>query len=103
MKTILAIAWLWVIAFVCIFLRRIDYRSVPELDGSGYYRRACEVAGAEYVGIQEVEGGDNLVLFNSRKTGSTLAVKEKNFTTVAVENRLDAHEYEWEEHAKLNV
>jgi hypothetical protein len=90
MKVIVAIGWLWAIAFICGFMR-ICKKPVPKLEGSDYYRRACDVAGAKYVGIQEVEGGDDLVLFNSPKTGSTLAVKEKDFTVVAVENRLEAH------------
>jgi len=70
-------------------------RESQTVDVGDYYRRAVEVAGGQYVGVQEVEGMDSLVLFNSPKTGSTLAVKESNFTSVAVQNRIEQHESEW--------
>ncbi len=60
-----------------------------------YYRRAVEFAGGEYVGIQKCYGMSDLVLFNSRKTGSTLAVKKTKFTAIAVQNILEQHEAEW--------
>jgi hypothetical protein len=75
------------------------YRCYFHSERETYYRCVVEVAGGQYVGIQEgvSEGvkNDGLVLFNSPKTGSTLAVKEKDFTAVVVENRLKHHEHKW--------
>jgi hypothetical protein len=108
MKAIPFVIYLFIIAGVCKFLE-ICKKPTPSAcddacakvksDLEAYYRRAVEVAGGIYVGIQEGESdgekSDGLVLFNSPKTGSTLAVKEENFTAVAVQNRLDRHEQEW--------
>jgi hypothetical protein len=65
-----------------------------------YLKEQVEDAKAEYVGIQECEGvGYDLVLFNSPKTGSTLAVKS-NVDDVrdAVAKRLAAHDRDWKKH-----
>lgn len=96
MNTVLGVAavvYLFGVAAVCKFMD-ICKKPTPKPDLNAYYRRAVEVAGGQYVGIQE-GGTFNLVLFNSPKTGSTLAVKEKDFTAVAVQNRLEQHEQEW--------
>jgi hypothetical protein len=105
MKTLLqksgsiAVVYLFGVALVCKILDHCG-RKTPKPVGTraeleAYYRRGVEVAGGQYVGIQECEGLDSLILFNSPKTGSTLAVKESNFTSVAVQNRIEQHESEW--------
>ena len=81
-------------------MMRISGRSTPTPDipyycvREDYYRRACVVAGCRYVGIQE-GGMFNLVLFNSPRTGSTLALKEDEFSATAVRERIKTHEAKW--------
>ncbi len=62
-----------------------------------YLRRQVEQGGGEYVGIQEYEGARyDLVLFNSPRTGSTLAVKSNiDNLAGAVRRRMDASNKEW--------
>lgn len=51
--------------------------------------RACvEEGGGVWVGIQEHERHTPLVLFNSRKTGSTLALKTTEITPELVRNKI---------------
>jgi hypothetical protein len=98
-----ALEYIGAIVIVCCFLR-ICKKPAPKptpvrLDtawpNTSYYEWACAIAGGKYVGIQEVEGGDNLVLFNSLKTGSTLAVKEKDFYTATAYDRCRQHDLQW--------
>jgi hypothetical protein len=95
----IAVVYLFGVALVCKILDHCGSKTPKPVDTraelEAYYRRGVEVAGGVYVGIQEIEGESGLVLFNHPKTGSTLAVSEKNFTAVAVENRLGQHEVEW--------
>ena len=94
----IAVVYLFGVALVCKILDHCGRKTPKPVDTraelEAYYRRGVEVAGGEYVGIQE-GGTFNLVLFSSLKTGSTLAVKEKDFTAVAVQNRIKQHEAEW--------
>jgi hypothetical protein len=69
---------------------------------SKHFRKLVEDGGGQYVGIQEVEGGDDLVLFTSLKTGSTLAVKAGACSAESVAVRLAQHEDKWS-HATINV
>jgi hypothetical protein len=85
--------FLFVVLLARLLKRTHETQSFSDI--GEYYRRAVEAAGGEYVGIQECEGRESLILFNSPKTGSTLAVKESNFTSVAVQNRIEQHEAEW--------
>jgi hypothetical protein len=50
-----------------------------------YFRRFVEDGGGQWVGIQECEGRDyDLILFNSPKTGSTLALRTTEVTAQRV-------------------
>lgn len=61
-----------------------------------YFRKLVEEGGGQWVGTQECEGLPyDLILFNSRKTGSTLAVKTTAMSATAVRERLHDHESEW--------
>ncbi len=69
-------------------------KSLDEVEAD-YFKRIVKNGGGQYVGIQECEGHDDLVLFNSPKTGSTLAVKAGACTSDAVATRLALHEDKW--------
>jgi hypothetical protein len=111
MIAMIAVLYLWVLASVCgilaVFKKRTEHvNPTPAYTKSddAYFRRAVEVAGGVYVGIQECGDAptvNDLVLFNSPKTGSTLALKVKDFTAQGVANRIEAHEYELEDHARI--
>jgi hypothetical protein len=109
-----AVLYLLGVAGVCFILDAFRNKNVPKptpkpesqptvvlLDGAWQvvpqtkYPETVRIAGGTYVGIQEVDGADNLVLFNSPKTGSTLAVRESDFCYIAVVKRLEAHEAQW--------
>jgi hypothetical protein len=114
-----AVLYLFLVAGVCFILDAFRNKNVPKptpkpelpgvfpkhtavlIDGAwqavpqAQYPETVRIAGGTYVGIQEVEGADNLVLFNSPKTGSTLAVRESDFCYIAVVKRLEAHEAQW--------
>ena len=107
MKIAIALVWVFLLAFYFCILKAGKKR-VPMVDTGdvdAYYRRAVEVAGGSYVGIQECDVDHSLdcVLFNSSKTGSTLAVPVEDFTAVAVEHKLAQHEHEWEGYGKVIV
>jgi hypothetical protein len=109
-----AVLYLLGVAGVCFILDAFRNKNVPKptpkpepqptvvlLDGAWQvvpqtkYRETVRIAGGTYVGIQHgyQEGAaDNLVLFNSPKTGSTLAVRESDFCYIAVVKRLEEHE-----------
>jgi hypothetical protein len=92
---LMVVLYLWVVLYVSKVLQYCG-RETPAVDMDAYYRRAVTVAGGVYVGIQECDDPSlNCVLFNHPHTGSTLAVKESDFTAVAVENKLNAHEAQW--------
>ena len=57
-----------------------------------YWKKIVEHGGGKYVGIQETGGDDDLVLFNSLKSGSTLAIKTSVCTADAVAVKLALHE-----------
>src|ERR1700677_1126410 len=94
----IAVLYLFGVALVCKILDHCGRKTPKPVDTraelEAYYRRGVEVAGGQYVGIQE-GGIHNLVLFNRPKTGSTLAVRESYFSATAVQNRLEQHEQEW--------
>jgi hypothetical protein len=62
-----------------------------------YFRRIVTEGGGDYVGIQEWEGKPyDLLLFNSKRTGSTLALKTTGcVTSEVVAARIHEHEREW--------
>lgn len=51
----------------------------------------CAQAGVEYVGEQDVPGGEQLVLFTDLLTRSTLALERKNFTSPKVQAKITKH------------
>ncbi len=60
------------------------------------YQEMVKQGGGIWVGIQQGEGGlDSLVLFNSQKTGSTLAVKCGAMSPDAVARRIAMHDDKW--------
>ena len=93
----IAVVYFFGVALVCKILDHCGRKTPKPVDTraelEAYYRRGVEVAGGQYVGIQE-GGMFNLVLFNA-PTGSTLAVKEKDFSVQRVQERLTEHEEEW--------
>lgn len=93
----LALIWVFILAFVCMLLKA-GAKETPQQRDEKYYRRAVEIAGGVYVGIQKCDIDHSLdcVLFNSQKTGSTLAIKVSNFSAVGVENRIEKHNHDWE-------
>jgi hypothetical protein len=104
MKIIIAIVWVWVLAFVILFMK-IAKKSTPTVfeHDTEWYARACYAGNALYRGVQEVEGDDrsqDLVLFNA-PSGSTLALRAKEFSAMAVLNRVTKHQEDWAESAKL--
>ena len=113
MKIVLAVAYVWVLAFVCLFMaickkfapKPKPVETKPFTHDEAWYERACYAANGKYVGVQEVEGDDrskDLVLFNAQ-SGSTLALEAGRFTSQNVWHRIERHMGEWEEYAKLNV
>ena len=61
-----------------------------------WFRDIVEAGGGIWVGIQECEGKDyDLVLFNSPKTGSTLALRTDKITQDEVWEHIHAHNKEW--------
>jgi hypothetical protein len=116
MKIAIVLVWTFLLAFYFCVLKagkkRVPtfgtYSRAYSRADERYFRRGVEVAGGEYVGIQECDVDHSLdcVLFNSPLTGSTLAVKVENFSAVAVENKLGEHHHQWEvsqENARLIV
>lgn len=65
-----------------------------------YYRKIVESVGGQWVGIQETGMDEDLVLFNSLKTGSTLAVKTSACNEETVANRLAMHEDNWGQYVR---
>lgn len=67
-------------------------------DYENYFRKEVEAGGGVWVGIQECEGWPyDLVLFNSPKTGSTLALSTAKISGQAVLDHIHASNRQWEE------
>ena len=101
----IALIWVLLLAAFCFIWGRLVTKQTPRQQDEAYYRRVVSVAGGVYVGIQECDVDHSLdcVLFNSPISGSTLAVKVKDFTAVAVEMRLEEHAFSLEEYARRIV
>jgi hypothetical protein len=65
-----------------------------------FFRDVVKAGGGIWVGIQEYEGETyDLVLFNSPKTGSTLALKTNSGVTAhSVRERIHEHNQMWKRH-----
>jgi hypothetical protein len=105
-----AVLYLFLVAGVCFILDAFRNKNVPKPEpkpipqqvppmahGDFYnpanYPRIVSQAGGVYVGIQAADDArNNLVLFNSPVTGSTLAIKESAFCYINVVKRLELHE-----------
>lgn len=59
------------------------------------YREYVAQGGGIWVGIQRVEMGDDLILFNPQKTGSTLALKCNAMSPDAVARKIALHDDKW--------
>lgn len=77
-------------AFVILFVSKFCKQSnMPEVASSeSLARLAVKDGGGRWVGIQEVEGGRDLVLFNSPTTGSTLALNTREINADRVRQHI---------------